>query len=67
MNGLRKLQLSQSLKLALIITLLATSSCKNNEKRDPNAYYATIEKVNNHEVIVCDVGKMHRKNKSPSQ
>lgn len=51
------------LNLSLIIGVLITPACNNmmGEKRDPNAYYANIEKVGNHEITVCDVSKINKK------
>jgi len=48
--------------------ILITPACsdkKNAEKRDPNAHYASMEKVGNHEVVVCDVSKISKKVKFP--
>lgn len=53
-----------SLTLGVIITP-ACNSKKDTAKRDPNAYYASIEKVGSHEVVVCDVSKIDKSVKLP--
>ncbi len=56
------------MKLSLLLVVLIITSCnskKNSEERDPNAYYATIEKSGNQDVVVCDVSKINRKVKLP--
>ena len=56
------------LNLFLTMWILITPACsdkKNAEKRDPNAHYASMEKVGNHEVVVCDVSKISKKVKFP--
>lgn len=53
-----------SLTLGVIITP-ACNSKKDTAKRDPNAYYASIEKAGSHEVVVCDVSKIDKTVKLP--
>jgi len=56
------------LNLILIVSILITSACNNKksqEERDPNAYYASVEKVGDQNVVVCDVSKINRKIKIP--
>lgn len=56
------------LNLCLTLGVLIIPACnskKDTAKRDPNAYYASIEKSGNNDVIICDVNKISKKIKYP--
>lgn len=56
----------KSICLCLTLGILVTA-CHNKKdiKRDPNSYYASVEKNGNHEVAIFDASKIRKKIRSP--
>jgi len=58
----------QLLNLSLILVVLIAPACngkKGTLEGGPNAYYSRMEKIGNHDVVVCDISKITRKVKFP--
>jgi len=51
-----------SIKSVVVIVVLMFSSCNNdNELRDPKSYYSETVKLDNNELILCDISKIKTK------